>query len=395
MEYTAETFREPDKAASQNEIPVLIMPSLIEDMDRQIRSGLRWWSNELFGMVPLGLRDLISSSGDQLALYLETGHVRICQSGAGSPLETSNPPTAADDAEAWRRISTLAGKGQPLSLTVIVPHSACLERRMEIPRKARSNVGRILELDLERATPFKSKDVLTAYIVDAAPGQNGALCARQFILKRETVARILAEAERAGATVRRISCLASNGRETLPINFLEAGTPSAPRGNDAWVPKLAVGLVVLTGLATGLAMWRNERALAELNRQTAEARMQLDARVGQGNGTVSAVQEAAAVQARKARTVPAVVLLDEITRRLPDDTHLSELRVSGRTIEMSGLSGRASDLIGALEKSQFFGDATLTAPVTFDSNANGERFNLRLTLRQASAVSGEATEVDQ
>lgn len=371
------------------------MPSLIEDMDRQIRLGLGWWANELSGMVPHGVRDLISSSGEQLALYLEGGHVRICQLGTGSPFGTSSPPTAAEDAEAWRKISALAGKGLPPSLTLIAPYSACLERRIEIPRKARHNAGRILDLDLERATPFKSKDVLTAYVVDAAPEQKGALCARQFVLKRETVVRALSEAEQAGATVRRISCLTSNGRETLPINFLEAGTPSARRGNDTWVRKLTVGLVLLAGLATALAMWRNERALAALDRQMAEVRMQLGARVGQGSATASAAQEAAAVQARKAQAVPAVVLLDEITRLLPDDTYLSELRVSGRSIELSGLSRRASDLVGALEKCTYFGDATLTAPVTFDPNADRERFNLRLTLRQASAVSGEAVEEEQ
>lgn len=394
-EYTVEDFREPDKAASQKEISVLIMPALIRDMDRQIRSGLRWWSNELSGMVPHRVRDLMSASGDQLALYLEGGRVRICQLETGAPVGTSSPPTAADDAEAWRKISALAGKGQPPSLILIVPHSACLERRIEIPKKARHDAGRILELDLERATPFKLKDVLTAHVVDAAPEQKGALCARQFVLKRETVVRALSEAEQAGATVRRITCLTSNGRETLPVNFLEAVTPSVRRGNDTWVRTLTVGLVLLAGLATALAMWRNVSALAALDRQTAEIRMQLGARDDHSNGTASAAKEVAAVQARKAQAVPAVVLLDEITRLLPDDTYLSELRMSGRSIELSGLSRRASDLVGTLEKSPYFGDATLTAPVTFDPNADRERFNLRLTLRQANAVSGETVEEDQ
>ncbi|HEX2841003.1 PilN domain-containing protein [Hyphomicrobium sp.] len=346
-------------------------------------------------MLPHGVRDLMSASGDQLALYLDGGHVRICQLDSGAPVGTSHPPTAADDAEAWRKISALAGKGKPPSLTFIVPSSACLERRIEIPKKARHNAGRILELDLERATPFKLQDVLTAYVVDPAPGPKGNLSARQFILKRETVARALAAADRTGATVRRIGCVSSNGAEMLPVTFLDA-TAAGPRTrNGGWVRKLAVGLLLLAGLATALATWRNERALATLDRQTAEIRKQLGARDDHGNGTGSAAQDVAAVQVRKAHAVPAVVLVDEITQRLPDDTYLSELRLSGRTIELSGLSRRASDLVGTLEKSPYFGDATLTAPVTFDSNADRERFNLRLTLRQASAVSGETVEEDQ
>ncbi len=354
------------------------MPPVVDTLGNKLHSGWLWWTNELLDMVPASVRSIAVMPDDELILNVDDGHVALGQ----RPAKGSAPALemASDDADAWRQIASLARRGQRPEVAVVVQHGACFERRIEIPKSARKNADRILALDLERATPFKAKDVLTAHLVEPLPGRSGFLQARQFILKRDIIAPLIAAVDQAGGRVRRISFRPAGWREGK-IDFVEPSLGASKRRTSRLAAKLLATVAVLGSLAITLHWWRNDQALASLNASTSAARASLETRRIQSTTTSTATQDAAAVRARKAQVIPAVVLVNELTRLLPDDTYLSELRIADGAIELSGFARRASSLIATLEQGEFFSDAALTAPVIFDSNADRERFNLRLTLR--------------
>jgi hypothetical protein len=79
---------------------------------------------------------------------------------------------------------------------------------------------------------------------------------------------------------------------------------------------------------------------------------------------------------------PAAVLtpLQELTRVVPDTARLTELQVTGSSMEIAGLAADASSLITTLEKSPRFKDVKFRSPVMRRPESNKERFEISLTL---------------
>ena len=73
---------------------------------------------------------------------------------------------------------------------------------------------------------------------------------------------------------------------------------------------------------------------------------------------------------------------------IPDTAWITDLRIDGTTVDISGLAASAVALVPTLERSTLFVDATSTAPLTFDQRQDKERFSIRVRFRSAIAESG-------
>jgi general secretion pathway protein L len=90
--------------------------------------------------------------------------------------------------------------------------------------------------------------------------------------------------------------------------------------------------------------------------------------------------------AYKAERPASVELLEELSRRLPDDTWLFRLEVRDGKVHLQGTSTRASSLIAELEGSAFFQGARFASPVTQDGASGRERFHLSASVVERPAV---------
>jgi general secretion pathway protein L len=78
-----------------------------------------------------------------------------------------------------------------------------------------------------------------------------------------------------------------------------------------------------------------------------------------------------------------VLVLEELTRLLPDTTWIWNLKYNGKEIELSGFADSASDLIPLLDRSPLFEKVEFLAPVTkemqmrADGNKEKERFKIK------------------
>ncbi len=93
--------------------------------------------------------------------------------------------------------------------------------------------------------------------------------------------------------------------------------------------------------------------MADLQNRIAERRSQLMNRHG------PAAEEALkGLQARKRASPSAVVILESLSKTLPDDAHLTELRIEGGKVQIAGSAADASALIRLIEQSRQFTQAT-------------------------------------
>lgn len=344
-----------------------------------------WWWSELASLLPgahggarLRGRWLVLAQGpDGPRLVDEKGTHRRQLTSQGE-----HPPSELAIAAA---LEQFADRKRRLPIALRLDSARCYARTLDLPASARPDIARILALDLERSTPFRSRDVLTAhYVLDGKETPPGRIAVRHLVVKRSLVEEASRPLRLAGLAPERIDCWDETGTHALPINFLESDAP--PAAAPRTLPRLlALAAVALALVAAVVMVQRHEQALAGLEAQTAAMRTRLAAldaaqrRRDADEGTLVALTRLAAAEVSRA------LVIDELTRLLPDGDSLTTLKIDGNGIEMQGLSTSAASLVPLLERSQMFSGAALTAPITFDARAGKERFALKAVIREAAS----------
>ena len=81
-----------------------------------------------------------------------------------------------------------------------------------------------------------------------------------------------------------------------------------------------------------------------------------------------------------------ITVIEDLSRVLPDTTHLTELRLEPNGIEIGGVAKGAAQLPQLLEQSGSFADARLTSPLTIDAREDAERFNIHTRFAKAKST---------
>jgi general secretion pathway protein L len=98
-----------------------------------------------------------------------------------------------------------------------------------------------------------------------------------------------------------------------------------------------------------------------------------------GSRPVAAGSAAAAwriLEHRKNDHPPNVIVLEELSQLLPDQTYVTELTIEDDKLRISGMTQNAPSLVGVFEQSGRFTQATFFAPTTKSPSDPGERFNI-------------------
>ena len=85
---------------------------------------------------------------------------------------------------------------------------------------------------------------------------------------------------------------------------------------------------------------------------------------------------------RKHVISPNVIVVETLSRVLPDNTYLTELQVQDNKVQLSGITHDAPALIGLIEQSGLFTRATFVAPTTHLPDSS-ERFHIEALIRPA------------
>jgi len=158
--------------------------------------------------------------------------------------------------------------------------------------------------------------------------------------------------------------------------------------------------LALTGAA--LVLLVTVMLLSLANRESALAAMQTDVQkagneakqVSQLRKTLQDTLDGANFLSRKKRETPLMVdLLNDLTKRLPDDTYLERINIDEKNkIEMQGLSDDASKLIGLLQKSEVLANPSVQGTIQPDPRTKKDRFNITLEFRKLADAAAAAAE---
>jgi general secretion pathway protein L len=169
----------------------------------------------------------------------------------------------------------------------------------------------------------------------------------------------------------------------LPIDLLRDARHDPVLARRRLSPSVILGVcaLVLAGSAVVIGLAKYEAALASLEAETDAAKAKALAVRRSLTGLESSLAQVAELRRLKAARPPAIRVLDELTRLLPDDAWVSFLKIEGEAVEVTIVAPATGELLPLFERSPLFAAASLTAPVTYDAAGQSERATVRMTLR--------------
>jgi general secretion pathway protein L len=370
------------------------VPGILQSWKGSAATFLAWWRDELWGLVPEQVRVHLAAGETSLVVSATPTGLQVLEDAGGRARSATAILVPAEAAAAAQRIRR---ERAPERLGVRIPLQSCFRRSVELPPAARGDAARILELDLERSTPFKLKDVYTAAYIDEGSGAAGRIKAVQLVAKRQTIDPILEELRAAGQAVDFVDCWDEHGQEALPVDFLAAGRPQrADFSRLVTAPHLLAAFTALLMVAVPVLMlWRYQSALGDVQARVAETRTRATAVRTALESSNAAVAELTRLQRLKLAQTPSIAVIDELSRLLPDSVWIADLRLEGSTLDITGLAKSGSSLLPLFERSKMFAEPALTAPLTFDQQEDKERFSLRIRVRQPDGEERSASTEEQ
>ncbi|WP_315784219.1 MULTISPECIES: PilN domain-containing protein [unclassified Bradyrhizobium] len=247
-----------------------------------------------------------------------------------------------------------------------------LVRPLDFPKQAEPFLEGMIRTQIGRLTPWNLDQVLYGYSVPRAANDRIALTLAAT--PRALVQPLLAFADHVGAAKLVVTADVGSA-DGLPIQIFKTSLRSSLAGGRdlgrvlklGWLSVAATTAVLLvsTTLVGGYLDGELEDTQAQVTRLRAALRPAMGAIAADG------------LLAKRKQTTPAsVIVLDTLSKILPDETYVVEMHIENDRLQISGLTKDAPALIRLIEQSPQFSRATFYAPTTRTAGEAGERFHI-------------------
>lgn len=341
---------------------------------RPVGRFLDWWRGQLRGLFSAFLQSDARGTIDLLLVLIGDPATRLyrLQRGHSRLLGQFSAEAPAEIALAVRK----ALKGHPL-VVLRLPAGLGLKRRLQLPITAERDLHQVVRYQLDTISPYPPQQIRFGCSIEGRDYGRGLLQVDIFMIRRQEVEQAMRRAEAWGLRPDQVDF--TDEDELAPPRFNLLADESSPRRRTLpqrinrvllWLCLLlGAGLIAvhLTQLAT---MESRLQARVEAARLRAEVATRLQERVRQLERETDVLEQA--VEQR----LPALEILDTLSRTLPQDTWLEALDIHGDQLVLSGFSAKAANLISEIENSPRFEQAGFRAPVVQDSRSGRERFQI-------------------
>jgi general secretion pathway protein L len=248
-----------------------------------------------------------------------------------------------------------------------------MTHQLDFPDKAAPFLDGMIRAQVDRLTPWSAGDAVFGWS-SPVPAANDRIAVTFAATSKRKVDPLLQFAEAVDAASVAISAPVASA--STPVTLMDRSLRSVI-GAAVNVPRLLRAILLSSALAAAASLIANaylggslQSELGDLQQRISQRRAAL--RLG-ANGTASGL----GLLAKRKQTTPAsIMVLEAISRALPDSTYVTELRIEGDKIQVVGMTQDAPSLIRLMEQSPQFTRATFFAPTTRAANEPGERFHI-------------------
>ncbi len=270
-----------------------------------------------------------------------------------------------------------AGDWRRAEVELVLSERRFLFPRFQAPRKASEFLDAIVRSQIDRLTPWTRAQAEAGFATEPVAGDETAVT---LAAASKAALAPYIEAARARGADAVVVFAARPDDAPIRVCVREVNRDARARNyRRALVAALAAAVLFALG-SSALDSWFSDQ------RQTAQAEIaQRSAAKRTGADSSAQDLQLAALLQRKRDAPPAVVILEALSRALPDDSYLTQLRISGERLEIDGVSRSASSLVALLEQTEPFQRAQFSAPTTPATAEGAEEFHIAADIATATA----------
>ena len=335
-----------------------------------------WWGGELRALLPARWRKLLSVEDAQVLLHPVGDELQVQRTFGADVRELLRLPLAEPDSLVPALNSALGEEQAELPRVLLLPPGLVLRRVLTLPAAALDNLRTVLGFELDRQTPFKPDQVVfDSRVLAHEPGAQ-MIPVELALVPRERLQQALTAIGPLAETLGSVDIAGPDGRRR-GYNFLP---PEQRRSRSHARLLLHAGLIAATVLFLLLAMGRlldnRAAAVAALGEEGDAVQREARAVAKLRDSLEDAAEAANFLAIEKSRQPSMVLLLDDLTRRLPDDTWLERLSFARGEVSLSGQSAQAAKLLEILQESSLLRSPALSGPIQPDARSGKDRFNI-------------------
>lgn len=354
-----------------------------QSMDR-LRELWDWWVGELRDAAPGPVIRFFARQSTVLNIHVEQKVARFQLSTDKSErllgvidLLGSDEP----ELQAFRE-DTLRDLPAGLNVNITLSADQLLVSGQFLPMATEANLGSVLGFEIDRLTPFPRGQAVFGYQVAGRYPEREQLHVKLYALPRSALDHLLEKLRILGLAPEVLFPEVLAPVATLNLLPLDIRPEIEPLWNGR---AKQLGLLVLA-LSAALLIYpiiQLNQQITRLEEGVAEVREPATVVGNKQSLLASRLAAQDTLVARKNHEASKLVIVQEVTSLMPDNTWVSRLRVSPEGINLQGESSKASDLIELLERSEQFQNVQFVSPITANPSTNMERYEIKMELAGA------------
>ncbi len=255
-------------------------------------------------------------------------------------------------------------------------------KHLRLPSAAQDVLPAILRNKVESLAPWPLQESLWGYRVsdNAAPGEISVIVG---IVSRKNAHHTVKQLHKGGVEIHRMEVAGPHSGNDIILDFGKETREKRLRSIvTSAMASLALCATALGGFGSYLAI-SNDKAIQDVRTDMDRTRLAL-----QGVGAVSQdvrLAGANAIFEDKQKSPPFVVLLDELSKAVPDGIWLENINLENGKLLVTGRGVYPDKLVQSLEVSPFFAKVSFASAIQRDAENGTDVFTMAMEVEQHAA----------
>jgi general secretion pathway protein L len=264
------------------------------------------------------------------------------------------------------------------------PAEKVVMRHITVPAQARKFLSGVIRNQIERLSPWPANGVVYGFAAEAGAGDAAVVEVRILMAARTDVDVARQDLAALGLPVDRIVARGSDTEaadETAGLVTLWSRlADTSPERHGSLVRAIGIGIAASVIVSLLLGSWALLSAASirdESEEVAARSRvLQRQVQTGRTAASMALMPPAERAWLLKETSISSVILIEALSRALPDSAYVSEIRLEKESLRIMGLAGDAPALLAPLERSDHLTDVHFFAPTARGPDGKLFRFSI-------------------
>jgi general secretion pathway protein L len=345
----------------------------------QLLPAWRWWTSELYALLPTKLRTLVETNNQQLIVSVAGDELLFQHKKSGQIQDIGRVHTSTCDT---RGLSLPDNIRQTI---LVLPQGKVLSRELTLPLATEKNLREVLSFEMDKLTPFTEDHVYYEYLVTKRRASEKMLCLEIFVVPRDILDDSTTRLESFGLHPDIIIPHPADNARQHNVNLMPT-TNGINKGMTAHRlnQSLMVLAVLLSILTLTLPILQKNQVIGSLEKDIRQAMTGASASSQLRQEVEKLITGSKFLVNKKQNEKTMMHLLNEMSRVIPDNTWVNRIDINREEVQLQGQSGSAAGLIALIEESPTFHSAQFRSPITQVARTTQERFHLAAKFRQGT-----------